>query len=184
MNATLWDDSAHARAIAAPALTWSEALSSRAGVTTTIGSGGSCRPPMNQSGISTPQSIGATAVAGSLEPKLTPAAGRPAAPIDARSRHASSLSVATSNSTGGVTPSSFPATRLATTTPNALETCTLWGVATMTTSGLAASNRRPSSCMPARVTAATSRSSGEHASSTAIPPWGAIAANTNGTRRY
>ena len=57
---------------------WSAAERSRAGVITTSGTGGSARPPMNHSGISTPQSIGATASAGSLPPKLMPEDGTPA----------------------------------------------------------------------------------------------------------
>src|SRR5207244_6187440 len=130
---------------------------------------------------STPQPIGATAVPGSLDPKLTPAAGNPAAPNDSSTLRASSSSDGTLSPTAGVTPSSLPATRLATITPRAFERCTLWGVATTTTSGLVDAKRRPSSSIPARVTAATSRSSGAQASATAIPPCGAMAANTRGT---
>ena len=169
MNATRRLLCAATEAIAAPAVTWSEAGRSRAGVTTTIGKAGSRLPPMNHSGISTPQSIGATAVAGSLEPKLTPAAVSPAPPIASSTRHASSMSEGTSSSIGGTTPFNRPFTRLATTTPKALAMCTLCGVATTVTSGAAAANRRPSSSMPARVTAATSRSSGAHASAMAMP---------------
>ncbi len=139
---------------------------------------------MNHSGISTPQSIGATAVPGSLEPKLTPAAWRPALPSDARICQASSVSEGMSSSIGGFTPSSLPATRLATITPSAFEMCTLCGVTTTTALGLASVNSRPSCSIPARVLSATSRSSGAHASAMAMPPCGAMAAKTSGMRGY
>ena len=139
---------------------------------------------MNHNGMSTPQSMGATAVSGSFDPKLTPADGRPAVANASRTRHASCVSETRSSPIAGMTPFSLPATRLATTTPSALPMWTLWGVATMATSGLAAANRRPSSSIPARVLIATSRSSGVHASAMAIPPCGAIAAKTNGMRGY
>src|SRR5260370_4031739 len=179
MNATRRPDAAAAAAIAAPAVTWSAADSSRAGVTTTTGAGDSPRPPMNHSGIKTPQSIGATAVDASLEPKLTAADGKPADANDSSTRQASSVSDGTSSSTGGVTPFSLPFSRAATITASALEMCTLCGVATTTTSGFAKAKRRPSSSIPSRVLIATSRSSGEQASAIAIPPSGAIAANTS-----
>src|SRR5438105_3502073 len=180
MNAMRRSDDAAAAAIATPAVTWSVAERSRAGVTTTIGRDGSRLPPMNQRGISTPQSIGATAVSGSFEPKLTPAAGSRAAPKDSRTRHASCVSDGRFSSMGGATPFNLPATRPATTTPSAFAMWTLCGVATMVTSGSAASNRRPSSSIPARVLNATSRSGGAHASAMAIPPCGAMAAKTKG----
>src|SRR2546430_15149421 len=47
---------------------------------------------------------------------------------------------------------------------------TVWGVATMPTSGFASGKRRPSSSIPARVFNATSRSSAPQASAIAIPP--------------
>src|SRR5256886_7548288 len=88
-----------------------------------MGSGGLSLPPMNHSGISTPQSIGATAVPGSLDQKLTQGAGNPAAPNASSTLLASSSSDGRSSPTAGVTPSSLPATRLATITPKALERC-------------------------------------------------------------
>ena len=85
---------AAARAIAAPARTCSSSGRSRAGLTTTAGTGGSERPPMAHSGISTPQSIGAVAAPGSFAPKLAPTTGMPS------SCSATTVSAASSKSTG------------------------------------------------------------------------------------
>ena len=183
MNATLSPDAAAAAAIATPAWMWSAAERSRAGVTTTSGVGGCSRPPMNHSGISTPQSIGATASAGSLEPKLTPLADTSAEASDSSTRHASVSSVGTSSAMAGGAPESRPATRPATRTPIAPGMWTLCGVATTTACGRAVAKSRPSSSMPARVAAATSRSSAVHASAIASPPCGAIAAKTSAMAR-
>jgi hypothetical protein len=64
------------------------------GLTTTTGTGGSLRPPMTQSGISTPQSIGAVAAPGSFAPKLAPTTGMPS------SWRATTACIASSRSTG------------------------------------------------------------------------------------
>src|SRR2546430_17531078 len=104
MNAPRRSDAPVAAAIAAPALMWSDADSSRAGVTITAGSGGWLRPPMNHSGMSTPQSIGATAVDGSLDPKLTAAAGGPGAGIGPHRPPARVVSDGTSRAIGGRHP--------------------------------------------------------------------------------
>src|SRR6266851_4631318 len=175
MRATRSPDFAAASAIAAPASTCADAGRSRAGVTTTSGTGGSCRPPMNHSGMSTPQSIGATAVAGSLPPKLTPTEGTPAETSDSSTSHARSVAAGTSREIEGGAPSSRPATRPATRTPIAFPMWTLWGVATTTASGRSATKSLPSSSMPARVDVASNRSSGLHASTIARPPRGATA---------
>src|SRR5437667_397984 len=100
MNATRRPDAAAALATAAPARTCSAADRSRAGASTTTGSGGSWRPPMNHSGMSTPQSIGATAVDGSLDPKLTPTAGSPSVISVSSRRQASGASPGPASSTG------------------------------------------------------------------------------------
>ena len=94
-------------------------------LTTTSGTGGSCRPPMNHSGISTPQSIGATDDATSLAPKLTPTAGTPADISASSTNHDSSPEEGTSSATDGGAPDSWPDTRLDTSTPMALPMCTL-----------------------------------------------------------
>src|SRR6202171_6562106 len=182
MKATRSPDFAAASAIAAPASMCAEAGRSRAGVTTTSGTGGSCRPPMNHSGISTPQSIGATAVAGSLPPKLTPTDGTPAEASDSSTSQARSVAAGTSRAIEGGAPTRRPATRPATSTPIAFPLWTLWGVATTTASGRSAAKSLPSSSIPAWVDFASKRSSGEHASTIARPPWGAIAANTRPPR--
>src|SRR5439155_1551868 len=75
VNAAVRPGASAARAIARPASTCAVAGRSLAGVTTTTGTGGSLRPPMNHNGMSTPQSIGATADDRSLPPKLMPTDG-------------------------------------------------------------------------------------------------------------
>src|SRR3977135_2729760 len=101
MNATRRLDLFAARAIAAPAFTCAAADRSRAGVMTTRGTGGSWRPPMYQSGMSTPQSIGATEEAMSLDPKLTPTAGTPAEASDSRTSNDRSVAAGTSSDNNG-----------------------------------------------------------------------------------
>ena len=119
---------------------------SRAGETTTTF--GARR---NVSGISVPQSIGISAVGGSLPPYDTPTIGRSAA----SSASAVGWSVSHSPIVPAVTTAKWPST------------CTLCGVTTTATSGAAASQRRPSSSIAAR-------SSG----SRSMSPCGAIAAKT------
>src|SRR5258708_6100221 len=116
MNATRRPDSAAAFAIAFPPAMGAEAGRSRAGVTPTSGVGGSSLPPMNQSGISTPQSIGATAVSGSLDPKLTPTEGTSAAASASSTSQARSFADGTSRATEGGAPATRPATPPPTTT--------------------------------------------------------------------
>jgi len=82
---------------------------------------------------------------------------------------------------GAAPPSSVPVIVPARTTAKARSTWMLCGVSTTVTSGDAATKRRPSSSIAARVFAARSRSSGLHHSAMAMLPCGAIAAKTRGT---
>jgi len=72
---------------------------------------------MNHRGISNPQSIGATASAGSLDPKLTPTAGTPADASESSNIIASDMSVGMSRAIDGGAPASRPATLPDTITP-------------------------------------------------------------------
>src|SRR5438105_2867249 len=135
---------------------------------------------MNQSGIRVPQSIGATALPGSLPPKLMPTEGSPASRNAASTRHANAESETRSSDMAGGAPLRCPATRPATTTPSVPEMWTLCGVAMTTVSALDLANSRPRFVIPRWVITATSSSPGAQASRIAIEPCGAMAANTNG----
>ena len=125
--------------------------------------------------------MGATALAGSLPPKLMPTEGRPASPNAASTRHANAESETRSSEMAGGAPLRWPATRPATTTPRVPEMWTLCGVAMTTVSALELANSRARLFMPRWVITATSSSPGPHASRIAIEPCGAMAAKTKGT---
>src|SRR5437588_3094933 len=145
----------------------------------TSGTWGCERPPRYQYGIRTAQSIGCTAIAGSLPPNEMPTTGSPALRIASLTAMASSRSSGPSSLTWDPphcarSPAAFPDM----TTASASSTCTLCGVKTTTASGRAAAKRRPSSSMPAAVASPLPFSSGPRAFGMARLPWGAMAAKT------